>query len=163
MSKKHALVLMWDGKTIDEHTIAQIATVLMHNRITVPELLTSVYKDAEGIADSLIKEAAIVKVEAEDNAAEALKVAIVYIGKRFEVALTNTNGDLSTFAAELSNACTVDRVEMRWNGGEKSELLKAVDIISEADAIIPPSLARKYHFSSRVVAIIKQIHAYVPR
>lgn len=163
MSKKHVLILMWDGKELTEAAINQVATALVQHRITVPELLTSVYKDAEGIADSLIKEVSIVKAEAENDNAEALKAAIVYIGKRFEVALTNTNGDLSTFAAELSNACTVDRVEMRWNGGGKSELLKAVDIISEADAIIPPSLARKYHFSSRVVAIIKQIHAYVPR
>ena len=162
MSKKHALILMWDGKELSEDALSQIATVLVQRKITVPELLSSVYKDAEGIAESLVKEVVNIKAEAEDNAAEALKAAIIYIGKRFEVALTNTN-DLSTFAAELSNACTIDRVEMRWNGGAKSELLKAVDIISEADAIIPPSLARKYHFSSRVVAIIKQVHAYVPR
>lgn len=163
MSKKHILILMWDGKELSEDALSQIATVLVQHRITVPELLTSVYKDEQGIADSLVKEVSVFKVEAENDNAEALKAAIIYIGKRFEVALTNTNGDLSTFAAELSNACTIDRVEMRWNGGVKSELLKAVDIISEADAIIPPSLARKYHFSSRVVAIIKQVHAYVPR
>jgi hypothetical protein len=158
MSKKHALVMLWTGNSISDETIKQVATTLVQSKVTIPELLTCVYKDEVGIADS------IVNIPVSGFKEEAVKQSVIYIGKRFNNALTNTNGDLSTFAAQLSNACTIDKLNSQWNNcSDESELLKAVEIISTTDSIIPQTLARQYHFSQRVVSIIKQVYANVSR
>lgn len=164
---KNALVLLWTGNEMPEDMVMLIKDILIKNGITIPEYLVAVYKDAEGIANSLVKEAdgiSTFRIDIADNqVAEALKQAIIFIGTRFEASLINAKGNnLAQFTLELHTAVQSAHNNIGFNpyGGSEQEraLVKAVKLISTTSAVIPSSLARKYHITKQVCDVIKLVH-----
>lgn len=162
----HALILLWQGESVPDYLVQKVAEILINNGICAPERLIAKYKDADGIANALLRDIAPTQFNTakKENAelAEAVKQAVVYIGKRFEASLTGTNGptgNIAMFAVELSNAVTTARRNISFVGvGTNNELLTAIEILSTTTAVIPPSLAKKYHFTQNVVDVIKKVY-----
>lgn len=168
LGKKNALVIFWTGNDMPDYLVGKIAETLTTNGVTVPELLKVVYKDQEGLTKCLIHEAnsvSTIKFDiTDDSLAKALEQAIIYIGKRFEVSLANAKGNLVPFAIELQSALSKARSNIGFNILNMSEdtddraLIKAVELISTTSAVVPASLAKKYHMTKNVFDVIKQIH-----
>lgn len=157
-NKKHALVFLWSGAQPSNEIIEAIADVLITRGMCIPELLTAIYKDENGIANDILHTTTLQKHSEKDEIAEAVKNAVVYIGKRFENALTNEN--LTAFVVELANSVQLAKRDLDFKSIASSgiELLNAIEIISTANAIIPVTLAKKYHFTDEVVKIIKEVY-----
>lgn len=168
LGNKNAVVILWTGNDLPDMLVKQIADILISNGITVPELLKIVYKDQEGLAQCLIKESngvSTVKFDVtDDETAKAVEQAVIYIGKRFEVSLMNTKGNLVQFAIELQSALSKARNSIGFNSlnvlsnMEDNALIKAVELLSTVPAVIPVPLAKKYHITKPVCDIIKQIY-----
>lgn len=160
--KKNAVIILYTGDDLPDYVVEQIAKILLSSGITVPELLTVIHKDQEAISEALLRDATaipLVQEATKDDLAEAIKAAIVYIGKRFEASLTNTKGNMVPFAMELSTALEEDSVNSAFNVlNPKTELRKAVELLSETEYVIPAHLARKYHFTENVVNTIKFVY-----
>lgn len=167
MKINNALIILWKGDQITDSMVQKLAEFLTLNGICTPEMLTIKYKDEEAIAKALIRDVIsandvnIVKSEDADLA-EAVKQSVIYIGKRFENVLSGTNNSLSNiamFAIELSNAVITAKRNTSFLGvGTNDELLTAIQILSTTNAVIPASLARKYHFNQNVINVIKKIY-----
>ena len=166
LNEKNALVILWTGNKMPEELVATIGNTLIVNGITIPEHLTVVYKDAEGVAKALVREAngiSTLHIDIADNhTTEAVRQAVVYIGKRFEASLTNTKGNLTEFALKLNNAVQIAHSNIGFNPISDNEqdraLIKAVEVISTVDAVIPATLARKYHITKQVCDVIKMVY-----
>ena len=160
----NALVLLWMGENLPDYLVEKIAEILLNNGICIPEMLTIKYKDEDGLANTLIRDANTNKIQFEtvdnsNNIAEAVKQSVIYIGKRFEASLKGTNGNLALFALELNAACISARDIISFSGTNSgTEILKAVEILATTDAIIPSPLAKKYHFTQNVVEVIKKVY-----
>jgi hypothetical protein len=167
LGNKNALVILWTGNDIPDHLIGKIGDVLVSNNVTIPEMLKIVYKDQEGLSQCLIREAngvSTIKFDiTDDKVAEAIRQAIIYIGKRFEASLTNAKaGNLVPFALELQSALSKARSNASFNilcvDADDKALINAVELIATTSAEVPASFAKKWHFSKSVVDVIKQIH-----
>lgn len=167
LGNKNALVLLWTGNELPDYLAGKIAEVLTTNGITMPEMLRMIYKDQDGLAQCLIRETngtSTIKFDVtDDKLAEAIKQAVIYIGKRFEVSLVSASkGNLVNFALELQQAVSKAHNNAGFNvlniSEEDKALIGAVELISTVNAIIPSSLAKKYHFTKQVCDVIKQIH-----
>jgi len=168
LGNKNALVLLWTGNDLPDYLVTKIAEILTANRITVPELLKVVYKDQEGLAQCLVREAngvSTVKFDVtDDSLAKAIEQAVTYIGKRFEASLTNAKGNLVQFAIELQSALSQARSNIGFNSlnmlseTDDKALIKAVELLSTVPATIPAPLAKKYHITKSVCDVIKQIY-----
>jgi hypothetical protein len=162
----NALIVLWKGNSIPDYLVGKIAEILTLNNVCTPEMLTIKYKDCDGIANALIRDAessANVSTKKDDDTiAEAIKQSVIYIGKRFERSLVIADAPLnntSVFAIELSNAVSKERRNISFTGvGSNNELLTAVEILSTEKGIIPRSLAKKYHFTKNVVEVIKTVY-----
>lgn len=166
LSNKNALVVMWTGNEVSDDLIKKIAEYLVDSGVTIPELLKIIYKDQDGIAQCMVREANGVQTirfdVTTDELAEALKQAIIFIGKRFEASLTNARGNLVPFALELQQALSKARSAVGFNflgvSNEDKALIKAVELIATTNAVIPKPLAQKYHITKQVCDIVRQIH-----
>lgn len=159
----NALVLQWKGELLPDYLTQKIAELLIINRICIPEMLTIKYIDEEGIAKILIRDTAqstvVVKNTSDDE--EAIKNAVIYIGERFKDTLISANkhGDVLLFAIELLDAAIVAKRGISFTGvGSNNELLTAIKILSETTGVIPTALAKKYHFSQKIVDVIKEVY-----
>lgn len=159
----NALVLQWKGEILSDYLIQKIAELLTVNRVTIPEMLTIKYVDEESIAKILIRDAAqstvVVKNTSDDE--EAIKNAVIYIGERFKESLSSANkhGDALMFAIELLDAAIVAKRSISFTGVRSdNELLAAIKILSKTTGVIPSALAKKYHFSQKIVDVIKEVH-----
>jgi len=168
MTTNNALVLLWKGENLPDYLVKKVAEILITNGVCMPEMLTIKYKDENSVADALLRDTLLRDVNVMtvqkdvDEVAEAVKQAVIYIGRRFENSLTGANGpigNIATFAIELSNAVSTAKRNMSFIGvGSKDELLTAIKILSETKAVIPSSLAKKYHFTQNVVDVIKKVY-----
>lgn len=159
MKPNNALIILWNGNKIPDYLVEKIGEILITNGICIPEMLTIKYKDEDAISNAILKDVTSDVNAFTDDVEEALKNAIIYIGKRFEASLTNTNGNLTKFALELSVAVGIARQRISFNGiNTGDEILNAVEIISTTRAIIPKSLAKKYHFNQDVVDVITNVY-----
>ena len=162
--KNNALILMWNGNSLPDYLIGKIAEILTTNNVCIPEMLTIKLKDEEAIAKALIRDSSTIQISQPKNedVSEAVKSAVVYIGTRFADSLRMANGAASnmvTFAVELTNAVISAKRNISFVGvGSNDELLTAIEILSTTNAIIPSSLAKKYHFSQNVVNVIKKVY-----
>lgn len=161
--KNNALVLLWKGEELPDYLVKKIAEILITNGICIPEMLTIKVKDEEAVACALLRDANNNDTVVVDkpNVAEAVKQAIVYIGKRFEDLLKDakSSGDYLLFALDLSNAVTIAQRNISFVGvGSNDELLTAVDILATTPAVIPATLAKKYYINNRVIDVIKQVY-----
>lgn len=158
----HALVIMWNGDDLPDYISQKIGEMLIVNNISKAENVTVVYKDANGIASSLLRDLTNLRQDNDaDATAEAIRNAAIYIGKRFEASLTSTNsiGNLTTFAIELSNAVTLARRSLSFTSvGSSDELLSAIEILSTKEGTIPSAIARKYHITQNVINVIKKVY-----
>ena len=165
-NSKNALVILWTGNPISEYLVQKIVEPFIVNNVTTPELLTFVYKDQDGLANCLVKEAngiSTIKFDiVDDKLSEALEKSIIYIGKRFEASLINAKGNLVFFAIDLQSALTKARTNASFNSigisDDDKALINAVELLATTKAIIPASLAKKYHMNKSVFDVIKQIH-----
>ena len=164
--KNNAVVLLWKGKNIPDYIVEKVAEILINSGVCIPEMLTIKVLDDDAVAKAVVREVSSVNVESsiktDCNLAEAVKQSVIYIGKRFEASLKGTNGasgNIGMFAIELTNAVRTERYNTSFIGvGTNNELLTAIEILSTTNAVIPASLAKKYHFSQDVVEIIKKVH-----
>lgn len=158
MVPTHAIVIIWNGNEPTSDVISAIGQVLVDRNVCIPECMQLTYKDCAGIEDSLLKDVINVQhTELQDE--EAIKNAVIYIGERFKDSLSSTNGELFIFAAELINGYRNEKRQMSFIGvGSRSELCTAVEIIATTKGIIPPHLAKKYHFTNKVIEIIKSAY-----
>ena len=157
----NALVLLWKGQNLSDNLIKKIAEVLLTNEVCIPEMLTIKYKDEESVANALIRDCVFMSQDIDeenpDRALEAVKQAVIYIGTRFRSTLSVPNGDLTAFTIELSLAFR-DEKNMEEIESSTHALYNAVEIIATKKAIIPHTLARKYHLTQKVCDIIKKIY-----
>lgn len=166
MKANNALVLLWKGDQLPDYLVKKVAELLITNGICTPEMLTIKVLDEEAVTKAVIKDidcaVAGSTATVDHNLAEAVKQAVVYIGKRFEASLKGTNGpigNIALFAIELSNAVATARRNTSFIGvGTNDELLTAIEILSTINAVIPSSLAKKYHFTQNVVDVIKKVY-----
>lgn len=167
MKANNALVLLWKGDQLPDYLVKKVAEVLITNSVCIPEMLTMKVLDEDAVTNALLSKvsdgsATIVNVEGNTIDEEAVKHSVIYIGKRFEASLKGTNGtigNITSFAIELSNAVTTARRNMSFIGvGTNDELLTAIKVLSTTNAIIPASLAKKYHFTQSVVDVIKRVY-----
>lgn len=165
MKVNNALVLLWEGNQLPDYLVKKVAEVLIVNGICIPEMLTVKLLDEDAVTKAILRDASKVAVDTtvkpDRNLAEAVKQAVIYIGKRFEDSLKDTNGHEHNlvFAINLSNAVTTARRNMSFIGvGTNDELLTAIEILSTTNAVIPASLAKKYHFTQDVVNVIKEVY-----
>lgn len=168
LGNKNALVILWTGNDMPDYLVEKIAETMTTSGITVPELMKIIYKDQEGLAQCLVREAngvSTVKFDVADNdLAKAIEQAVIYIGKRFEVSLASAKGNLIPFAIELQSALSKARSNIGFNilnmssDTDDKALIKAVELLSTIPAVIPASLAKKYHITKGVCDVIKQIH-----
>lgn len=151
----NALILLWKGQNLPENLVKKIAEVLLTNQVCIPEMLTIKYKDEESVANALIRDcnATVTTITTENSVSEAVKQAVIYIGTRFEKTLNVPNGDLTAFAIKLLLAFQDEK-----SISSTHELYNAVEIIATSKAVIPHTLARKYHFTQKVCDIIKKIY-----
>lgn len=163
----NALIVLWKGDAIPDYLVQKIAEVLTLNGVCTPEMLTIKYKDEEGIANALLRDIktypTLQATIGNLTAAESVKQAVIYIGTRFENSLTGTNGNLAAFALELSVAVNMAKSKVVIEATEMSDdpykrLIKAIDILSTTNAVIPANLAKKYHFTQNVVEVIKRVY-----
>lgn len=161
--KNNALILLWKGENLPDYLVKKIAEILTTNGICIPEMLTIKYKDEDGVTNALLRDTnSTICVKKESDVSEAIRNAVIYISKRFEASLKGTNGpvgNIAMFALELSSAVTAARHNMSFIGvGTNDELLTAIEILSTSTAVIPASLAKKYHFNQNVVDVIKKVY-----
>ena len=168
MRANNALVLLWKGDQLPDYLAKKVAEVLTTSGVCIPEMLTIKVLDEDAVTNAVIRnvyDSGNVKVVKTEDEAEAVKQAVIYIGKRFEGSLKGTNGpigNITSFAIELSNAVAIARCNTSFIGvGTADELLTAIEILSTTNAVVPASLAKKYHFTQNVVDVIKKIyHSY---
>lgn len=159
----NAIVLQWKGEPLSDYLIQKIAELLIVNRVCIPEMLTAKYVDEEGIAKILIRDTAqsTVVVKNTNDDEEAIRNAVIYIGERFKNTLTSANkhGDALMFTIELLDAAIVAKRSISFTGvGSDNELLTAIKVLSETTGVIPPALVKKYHFSQKIVDVIKEVY-----
>lgn len=157
----NALILLWKGQNLPDNLIKKIAEVLLTNQVCIPEMLTIKYKDEESVANALIRDCNTTAtiITPENGVSEAVKQAVIYIGTRFEKTLNVPNGDLTAFTIELSLAFRDEKGVISFEDANPTrELYNAVEIIATEKAVIPRTLARKYHFTQKVCDIIKKIY-----
>lgn len=160
--KNNALILLWKGEDLSDYLVQKVAEFLVLNGICTPEMLTIKYKDEDGVANALLRDVSqatvVSTVKTDDVEVEqAVKNAVIYIGERFKDSLRRV--EILNFTIELYNAVTTARRNISFVGvGTKDELLTAVEILSTANATIPSSLAKKYHFTQDVIKVIKKVY-----
>lgn len=171
LNKKNALVLLWTGNPIDVNTINSLKDVLVKDGVTIPELLTIVSKDDEGIAESMIRDngeyALKIKINNDKNTEDAVNNAVVYIGERFKDSLAVAKKNIGQFTLELCSALQKEKYPWIIEGFIPSPtehakaLLNAVEIIATKKASIPLSLAKKYNITQKVIDVIIQIYNHM--
>ena len=166
LNKKNALCLLWVGNEIPDRLVISIKDLLVGNGITIPEMLTIVYKDEDGIAQSLIKEAngvSTIRFDITDKTTEdAFRRALAYIGERFEVSLSNTKAGLVPFALDLQSQLSKARNNISFNPmfvkREDKLLNDAITLIATTNIPIPQGLKKKLRITEEVRDTIKQIY-----
>jgi len=175
MKANNALILLWCGNQPSNYIVEQIMNFLCSSGLCTSEKLTVIYKDKDSIANALLEDVkdenaianALLKdvkdtlvVKTTNSDAEAVKNAVIYIGRRFEDSLTGANRNLTKFGIELSKAVANAQQRISFNAAPSNgdEILKAVEIISTITASIPQTLARRYHFTQNVVDVIKTVY-----
>lgn len=161
----YALIILWEGREMPDTLVTEIANVMVSNGVSTPELLTVKQMDSDEIAKALINHSVATKPLVKENAPEkdAVKEAVIYIGKRFEATLANANGNYVPFALSLSNALREAKNTLSFNSlspnhVDERAIVNAVEILATKKDTIPTTLARKYHFNQKVVNVIAQIY-----
>lgn len=158
MKANNALIILWQGSKISDYQIGKIMEQLVLSGIAEQQNITVVYKDEDSIANALLRDSAkkgltVIKTEEPKVNLEAIKNAVIYVGKRFEVSLASTNADLTLFAIELAQTANAAKTT-----GYEPELLTAIEILSTTSGEIPKSIAKKYHFTQAVVNVIQKVY-----
>lgn len=158
----HALVLVWMGNNLPDYVVEQLVSVLSKNNVTIPELTVAKYFDNQSIAKTLIANTQLVatvddtvlEAPAVDQE-EAVKNAIIYIGKRFENALKTS---YIQFTIELIDAVEKEKNTVSFNLLNKSELLTAIELLATTQWKVPRTFTKRYHFTENVVDVIREVY-----
>lgn len=166
-TSKQALIILWEGAEPQNSTIEDIANVLLSRKICEAEALTIVYKDENGINNALLKSACNSEKKAQSASEVSLenkvKIAVVYIKKRFEAQLNNSS---THFAVALLRALREAHRSLELNVVEAEDaraLLNAVEIIIKDYKKVHQNLDREYRMSKELLNIITDIYNYVLR
>lgn len=162
---KHLLVISWKGRGIDNDIVATIAQYLVDAGASIPELVTTIYKDDEGILSSTKKidgkanlTIPLTKLFSVEN--ESIKQAVIFIGEKYRK-LLNQEATL-VFACLLTKDANSAYVGIGTE--ESAALLNALKIIANADhdelfAYINSNRElKKYHFTMAILTAIKQVY-----
>lgn len=153
MKANNALIILWSGTQIPDELVYALEKKMASCGITTHDDITMLRMDESDIAEALLSSAITKDTAVETTTAEAIKSAVVYIGKRFEVSLASTNADLTSFTIELAQAVNAAKAT-----GYEPELLNAIEILSTSTGEIPGKLVKQYHFTKQVIAIIKKVY-----
>ena len=162
MPANHSIVILWAGNNCPDEVMHAIGDTIVNAGVAIPELLKIQYRDQDGLAEILAKEAIrTIKIDGHDDIEEALEKAIKFIGIKYENELKMGNR-VPMFAMKLqkdaSDAYSIRGFNMLDPESDPRSLWNAIEIIATANAIISPTLAKKYHFNNTVVSIIKHIY-----
>lgn len=151
----NALILLWNGNGISDYLIGVISEILFTNGICSREALTIKYKDADGIANSLVRDADVIAPKQNVHAVDAaVENAVVYIGTIFKSQLAKKN--YNDFKDLISAKYIIEKAHSPYN--YEKQLVKAVEILSTHNSVIPGTLAARYHFNQKVVDIVKEVY-----
>lgn len=157
MNHHHALILLWTGRALRDDVLEEMVSLLTKHGITIPEMLTAVYKDENAIANSVIRDAngLHMNVEiAETKADEAFKIAVVYLGKRYEKFLMQ-GPNYANFAFKL-----MADMNAAYLSGNDNELKNACEIIANFGKPIGIGVKfiKENHFSNAAFDVVKQVY-----
>lgn len=148
----YALVLLWRGRELPEYLVEKIAEVLTTNGICVPELLNAVYKDGDGIVNSLLKDIKIKDVHCTEEQS-AIRQAVIYIGEKFKAHMKES---VSSFA--IAVATSYHTAMMRRSTEEDIALINAIKLLATTSEAIPLTLVEKYRLTTARLQVIKDVY-----
>lgn len=145
-----AIIITYNGEMIDPSAQKALASLLIDHFGARASEITMVLKDSKGIAETLLRDSQHqIKIvdQPQLSAEEALEQAIIYIGEKFEIDLSNKDDDaFGAFAFSLAQELTEGRDE---------NVRTAVEIIATTQGKISKRLCVKYKINSKVLNLIK--------
>lgn len=122
--KQHAIVILYGGKELPEHTATEIVAAMCNDGVTTPELVTVKYYDGDSISDAVLKSEEWHEVNGSDN---AIKNALKIIFREISVS--------KNIAFQIRIAAFLGRMRVYVGSGaeieEKDrELLTAIRIVA---------------------------------
>ena len=146
----HAIVILYDGHDIREEEFASLAAsivdLLFNAGITIPELTTMVYKNAEELTKLLLKETANVRKtkNGKDKKEDPVENALMYLSTRYKTFFGNR--DTLALAFQLSKDI---------QNTNDVALFNALKIVCEDETVYEPQL-KKYGISSDALNTIQK-------
>lgn len=147
----NAIVILYNGRNIDEEEFASLAAsivdLLFNAGITIPELTTMTYKDAEDLGKLLLKETASTVKKAKngkDKKDDPVENALKYLSVRYKTFLGNR--DTLPLAFQLSQDI---------KNSDDTALLNALKIVCEDETVYEPQL-KKYGISRDALNTIQK-------
>lgn len=157
MLNKNALIIMWVGNEPSDAIVEAIKDILVTTNTTVPEMLTIVYKDEDGMASSLIQDVQKEIKEIDVKVIDHIKWAVEQIGTMFADELKEADVNIIPFTSKFQKVI----LEYLWmNHTQYEGIFNAAKIIATSRGVIPKALAKKYHFSENICKCIKQIYMH---
>lgn len=157
MLNKNALIIMWVGNEPSDAIVEAIKDILVTTNTTVPEMLTIVYKDEDGMASSLINDVQKEIKEIDVKVIDHIKWAVEQIGTMFADELKEADVNIIPFTSKFQKVI----LEYLWMHNQQYEnIFHAAKILATSKGIIPKTLVKKYHFSENVYKCIKQIYMH---
>lgn len=134
----HAIVILYNGRNISEEEFASLAAsivdLLSNTGVTIPELTTMTYKDAEELTKLLLKETAstVKKTKSERQTKDdPVENALKYLSVRYKTFLSNR--DTLALAFQLSKDI---------QNTNDVALINSLKIVCEDETVYEPQLKR---------------------
>lgn len=158
---KYALYIGWSGNQPKDEDVVEIAKYLESKGICRVENISIKEFDEDAIAKAVVSSASTIKIETKENVNhEPVRNAVVFIGTQYQNFLRDR--DYVGFALALSsdvskaNSKGVSTGTVRTNND--IALIRAVEILSTTDMVVPKKLANEYDITQNVINIIKNIY-----
>lgn len=162
LSNTHCIVILYNGNDIPEFAenaiMAQLVQVLVDRGLCIPELVTVVYKDSEGVAASIARDVLAAKQQVVQPVVEdPVENALVYLKERYKNELSNSN--LIPLVLKLTDDIRAHR-RLTAEGKEGDILLmNSLEIISTKG--IATSKLIKHGISERAMNAMEQVYKNV--
>lgn len=158
-NSSHCIVILYNGNDMPEFAqnavMAQLVQVLVDRGLCIPELVTAVYKDSEGIAASIARDVLAAKQQVVEPVVEnPVENALIYLKKRYEKELNSAN--LIPLVLKLAEDITAHRKQFAKDGEGDVLLMNSLEIITKKGISIG-DLAR-IGISERALNTMQQVY-----
>lgn len=135
--------------------MAQLVQVLVDRGLCIPELVTVVYKDSEGIAASIARDVLAAKQQVIEPVVEnPVENALIYLKKRYKKELNSAN--LIPLILKLAEDIAAHRKQLAKDGEGDVLLINSLEIITRK-GISVSDLAR-IGISERALNAMQQVY-----